>query len=67
MQLEILSRFEKQTGRRITQLFDWIVASGIGAVFIIGMIYGGPQSNLIVLLSKDSNLYYTTDLSITLL
>lgn len=39
MQLEILSRFEKQTGRRITQLFDWIVASGIGAVFIIGMIY----------------------------
>lgn len=40
VQLEILHLIEKATGKKITELFHWIVASGIGGLLMLVMIYG---------------------------
>ena len=39
VQLEILSQIEEATGKRIPEIFEWIVASGIGAILLLAMIY----------------------------
>ena len=41
IEIEILSQIEQVTGRRITELFDWIVATSTGAVIALGLVYGG--------------------------
>ena len=40
VQIEILSRLEQETGRKITELFDWIVGSSTGGLLALGMVYG---------------------------
>ena len=40
VQLELLHQIEKATGKKITELFQWIVASGIGGLLMLVMIYG---------------------------
>ena len=40
VQLELLNQIEKATGKKITDLFQWIVASGIGGLLILLMVYG---------------------------
>ena len=40
VQLELLHRIEKATGKKITELFQWIVASGIGGLLMLVMVYG---------------------------
>ena len=40
VQIEILSRLEQETGRKITELFDWIVGSSTGGILALGMVYG---------------------------
>ena len=39
-QIEVLSQLEEATGRRITQLFDWIVGTSTGAIIALGLVYG---------------------------
>ena len=43
VQLELLHQIEKATGKKITELFQWIVASGIGGVLMLVMVYGKLQ------------------------
>jgi len=40
VQIEILSQLEEATGRKITELFDWIVGSSTGGILALGMVYG---------------------------
>lgn len=40
VQLEILNQLEKATGKKITELFEWIVASGVGGFLMMAMVYG---------------------------
>ena len=40
VQLEILSQLEKRTGRKITELFDWIIGTSTGAIIALGLVYG---------------------------
>ena len=40
MQIEILSQLEEQTGRRITELFDWIVGTSTGGIIALALVYG---------------------------
>ena len=40
VQIEILSQLEQATGRKITELFDWIVGSSSGGVVALGIVYG---------------------------
>ena len=40
VQLELLNQIEKATGKKITDLFQWIVAGGLGALLILLMVYG---------------------------
>lgn len=40
VQIEVLRLLEEATGRKITQLFDWIIGSSIGAVIVLGLVYG---------------------------
>ena len=40
VQIEILSQLEEQTGRRITELFDWIVGASTGAIIALALVYG---------------------------
>lgn len=40
VQVDILSRIEKQSGRKITELFDWIIGTSIGALITLLLVYG---------------------------
>ena len=40
IQIEILSQLEEQTGRRITELFDWIVGTSTGGIIALALVYG---------------------------
>ena len=40
VQIEVLSQLEQETGRKITELFDWIVGSSTGGLLALGMVYG---------------------------
>ena len=39
-QIEILCQIEEKTGMKITELFDWIVGTSIGAIIALGLVYG---------------------------
>ena len=41
VEIEILMQIEQATGKKITELFDWIVATSTGAVTALGLVYGG--------------------------
>ena len=40
VQIEILMQLEEATGRRITELFDWIVGTSTGGILALGLVYG---------------------------
>ena len=40
VQLEILMQLEKSTGRRITDLFDWIIGTSTGGIITLALVYG---------------------------
>lgn len=40
VQIEILEQLEKRTGRKVTELFDWIVGTSTGAVVALSLVYG---------------------------
>ena len=40
VQIEILGDIERRTGRKITDLFDWIVGTSTGAIIALGLVYG---------------------------
>lgn len=40
IQLEILSQLEIKTGRKVTELFDWIVGTSTGGIIALGLVYG---------------------------
>ena len=40
VQLELLNQIERATGKKITELFQWIVASGLGGLLMLVMVYG---------------------------
>ena len=40
VQLEVLSQLEKATGRKIVDIFEWIVASGVSGFLVLAMVYG---------------------------
>ena len=47
IQLEILSQLEAKTGRKVTELFDWIVGTSTGGVIALGLVYGESQDVLV--------------------
>ena len=40
VQIEVLCQLEKTTGRKITELFDWVVGTSTGALILLAVIYG---------------------------
>ena len=40
VQTEILARIEAMTGRKVTELFDWIIGSSIGGIIALSLVYG---------------------------
>ena len=49
-QIEIMRQIEEATGRKIIELFDWIVGSSIGGILALGLVYGK-----LLLGNKNSN------------
>lgn len=50
MQVDILYEIEKRTGRKIIELFDWIVGTSVGAVIAMALVHGKKSFNLADLL-----------------
>ena len=40
VEIEVLSQLEEQTGRRITELFDWIVGTSTGGIIALALVHG---------------------------
>lgn len=40
VQIEVLCQLERTTGRKITELFDWVVGTSTGALILLAVIYG---------------------------
>ena len=40
IQIELLRKLEEDTGRKITELFDWIVGTSTGGIIALGLVYG---------------------------
>ena len=40
VQIEILRQIEKRTGKKITDLFDWIVGTSTGGIIALALVYG---------------------------
>ena len=38
--IEVLIHIEKWAGKRIVELFDWIVGTSTGGVIALGLVYG---------------------------
>ena len=51
VQLEILQQLEVHAGRNLTSLFQWIIASGFGALFLLFILYGTFLHTLYVYIS----------------
>ena len=40
IQIEVLMQIEKSTGKKITELFDWIVGTSTGGIVALGLVFG---------------------------
>ncbi len=40
VEIEVLMHLERATGRKVTELFDWIVGTSAGAIIALGLVYG---------------------------
>ena len=40
IQIEVLRQLEEQTGRRVTEIFDWIVGTSTGGIIALALVYG---------------------------
>ena len=40
VQIEVLMELECRTGRKITELFDWIIGTSTGGIVALGLVYG---------------------------
>ena len=40
VQIEALVQLEEATGRRITELFDWIIGTSTGGIVALALVYG---------------------------
>lgn len=40
VQIEILRKLEEETGRKVIELFDWIVGTSTGGILALGLVYG---------------------------
>ena len=49
IQIEVLRQIEQATGRQITELFDWIVATSTGGVIALAMVYGEIVLQMVIL------------------
>ena len=52
IQIELLAMLEKSTGRKITDLFDWIVGTSTGAIIALAIVYG-MEKNLYLFVVYD--------------
>jgi len=47
VQIEILRQIEEATGKRIPELFDWIVGTSTGGIIALAMVYGELAEGLV--------------------
>ena len=40
IQMEVLSQLERATGKKVTELFDWIIGTSTGGVVALSLVYG---------------------------
>ena len=40
MEIDVLEQIEEATGKKITDLFDWIVGTSTGRIIALGLVYG---------------------------
>lgn len=59
IQIEILSQLEVATGRKITELFDWIVGTSTGGIIALAMVYGKyKETGSVLLLIAEHKVFF---------
>ena len=61
-QIETLIQLEEATGRKVTELFDWIVGTSTGGVIALAVVYGRLRYYL-SLTKSPRNITCTPELS----
>lgn len=46
--IEVLAQIEKLTGKKITELFDWIIGTSTGGVLALGLVYGEGMNTVCI-------------------
>lgn len=54
IQIEVLRKLEQETGRKITELFDWIVGTSTGGIIALGLVYGESVLLFLILYGCDA-------------
>ncbi|CAI8015911.1 85/88 kDa calcium-independent phospholipase A2 [Geodia barretti] len=52
IEIDVLEQLEQETGKKIPELFDWIVATSTGAIIVLGLLYAKKS------LQEIRQLYY---------
>ena len=60
VQIEMLQQIEKNSNQRVVDIFQWVVASGFGALFLLLMVYGKYIYCGVMVIGKIMHLFMRT-------
>ena len=60
VQIEILQQIENTSDQRVVDIFQWVVASGFGALFLLLMVYGKYNYCGVMVIGKIMHLFMIT-------